>query len=390
MSKFYLPTQKGTQLFPTTVVAPPIVRWVGVDPRTADGQAILDTFGSAITAFHMQQAHNHSLSVNTQSRGFVQLAPNLGVQYVNQGGAEYITIHAQLAPPPVVKEDEAAPASVYTQCWYPPEVIGAGSLYDMLVRSSVLLVDPVPLELLYFEFQYENPELPIEYWPYIQGTIPLQFERPLKMYGVDVTEFGFVGGNGIWVGLATNEPITISYDPEVWFTPLLRVTPSARVIDLRSPILGNVSTSKLATTATTRTGATQFPGSSAVRRYLMIEVTETNRYDLPERGLANKYSAAIFIEESEREGRGKCPALVGLCAQTIDVQPWMLSEGLGMPTDFRSRSFTDTGQIVRTQTINPLGSVQNGFAWSYIDPSTQEFVALSADNPWITTVESVT
>lgn len=106
MSKFFLPSQKGTQLFPDTIIAPPITRWVGVDARTDEGQKIIDTFGSAITSFYMQQAHNHSLSINNQSRGYIQVAQNIGVEYVNQFGKEFITLYVQPPSKPSVSEKE--------------------------------------------------------------------------------------------------------------------------------------------------------------------------------------------------------------------------------------------------------------------------------------------
>lgn len=106
MSKFSLPSQKGTQLFPDTIIAPPITRWVGVDARTSEAQTILDQYGSAVTSFYMQQAHNHSLSNNNQSRGYIQIAQNLGVEYVNQFGKEFITLYVRPSEKPIVSEQE--------------------------------------------------------------------------------------------------------------------------------------------------------------------------------------------------------------------------------------------------------------------------------------------
>lgn len=140
MSKFILPAQKGDELFPTTVVAPPIIRWSGsVDPQSEDGQRILDRCWSAIMGFYSQQNHNHSLSQNQQSRAAQQVAPDVFVTYVNQSGVEYLTIQIgaqpskpkkdpadQVAPPasPPVTHELDRPATMPAACWVPTAVNG--------------------------------------------------------------------------------------------------------------------------------------------------------------------------------------------------------------------------------------------------------------------------
>ena len=339
MSKFYLPTQKGLELFPNVIAAPPIIRWVGVDARTAEAQAILDTFGSAITAFHMQQAHNHSLSLNTQSRAFQQIAPNLGVEYVNQGGMEYITIHVQLAQPQPVVEPEAEKPVKPSTCWYPPEVSGEGSLYDMLVRSGVSLADPQPVPLW----------LDVNGFQFVQGVMPLGFSRPLDLYGRQVTEFGGEAylsrliANGVVRddgGVPTNDPFPLflgDYN-------IIGSYPGATVVVM------------------TRSGAATFAGEVEPRRYWMVEWSGAHKVE------------AMFIEGHERADRGYCPTLFGWSAPRPD--------GYGPNfalVDYTGATEGQSGLFIQS---SPPGLFGDNFAWSYVDPVTHQFVSLAADYPW--------
>ncbi|CAB4130790.1 hypothetical protein UFOVP121_34 [uncultured Caudovirales phage] len=346
MSKFYLPTQKGVELFPNVIIAPPIIRWVGVDARTAEAQAILDTFGSAITAFYMQQAHNHSLSLNTQSRAFQQIAPNLGVEYVNQGGMEYITIRVQLAQPqPVVEQEVEKPVKPST-CWYPPEVYGEGSLYDMLVRSGVSLADPEPVHLEADPYYIPKGE----YFMRIVGTIPLGFSRPLNLYGILFTEFG---GTASWpyimLNMALNPDFTNPGYP-------------------KDITLGGYAGSRSPAVLMMRSGSTVLPGGVDPRRYMMLEWIPTST---TEPGVSR--SEMLFIEGHDRPDRGYCPTLFAY--SSIGAAPIVGHSAVFSDTNVESPHSRNAYQTLP-------GSTANSFAWSYVDPATNRFVSLAADYQW--------
>lgn len=348
MSKFYLPTQKGLELFPNVIAAPPIIRWVGVDARTAEAQAILDTFGSAITAFYMQQAHNHSLSLNTQSRAFQQIAPNLGVEYVNQGGMEYITIRVQLAQPqPVVEQESEKPVKPST-CWYPPEVVGDGSLYDMLVRSGVSLADPQPVQLDIDPY-YVDRGL---YFTSIRGTIPLGFSRPLNLYGALFTEFG---GVGTWPWIYINK------------------ASSGVTSDMGNIYMSSYTGAESPAVVTTRSGSTVFPGGADPRRYTMLEWIPTSAEASATR------SSMIFIEGHDRSERGYCPTLFAYSATPLEgIGP----VGGGPDVLYFSYGGDPPHTTNDLQTLRGMNATGEVFAWSYVDPVTHRFVSLVADYPW--------
>jgi len=331
VSKFYLPTQKGTQLFPTTVVAPPIVRWVGVDPRTADGQAILDTFGSAITAFHMQQAHNHSLSVNTQSRGFVQLAPNLGVQYVNQGGAEYITIYAQLAPPVEEKKPEVEKPVTPVACWFPENGVH-GMLTDMFPS---LALDISPARSLVYQPEYYG-------WQFLStpGTVPLNFDIPLVVKGQSYTEIGISDLYEITFG-GTAFPTSV-VDGSVGFpqsSPSVSYTfGSPRFTLIGGPAIGRTPDSQTFVGLVTSSvrmgyGSEQFGGTR--RKCVVIEWVTSNAFEtsVPENTTYTQTRTCqlILVEALHRDGRPTCPAMIGFSArfdQVSNYGPYNTSYGL--------------------------------------------------------------
>ena len=333
MSKFYLPTQKGTQLFPTTVVASPIVRWVGVDPRTADGQAILDMYGSAITAFHMQQAHNHSLSVNTQSRGFVQLAPNLGVQYVNQGGAEYITIYAQLAPPVEEKKPEVEKPVTPVACWF-PEIGVHGLLTDVFPNITL---DISPARSLVYQPEYYG-------WQFLStpGTVPLNFDVPLVVKGQSYTEIGIsdfyeitFGGSAFPTSVVDGSAGFPQSSPSVSYTfgsPRFTLTGGPAI----GFTVGEVTyVGEITSTVRMGYGSELFGGSR--RKCVLIEwAYATSGANFVENEQIAEYTQTstcqlILVEALHRDGRPTCPAMIGFSArfdQVSNYDPYNKSYGL--------------------------------------------------------------
>lgn len=324
MSKFYLPTQKGGELFPTTIVAPPIMRWVGIDARTAEAQAIIDTFGSTITAFHMQQAHNHSLSLNTQSRGFLQIAPNIGVEYVNQGGMEYITISVQpqaKAEQPEVKSEEPVVAG---PCWYPMnEIAGTVALSENLQFVDLPLVTRTV-------YGQPDPGLPRSI-QVVSGTVSLNFSEPLRIYDQSVTEIGVAGAIPvIWLGAECQTGSSTSNDG-TYSTPN-----SAGVPMLGADFSGfgqpdsyyDVGSNRVLQTVTSVSMARgvieSYPGGQS-RSYLVLRwsvrssawyVYAPNDIDIYE----YDYEMTI-VEALRRPGRPACPALIGVSRIRYDYTP---------------------------------------------------------------------
>lgn len=327
MSKFYLPTQKGSELFPTTVVAPPIMRWVGVDARTAEAQAIIDTFGSAITAFHMQQAHNHSLSLNTQSRGFLQIAPNIGVEYVNQGGMEYITIHVQPSKSteePEVKSEKPAQPVV---CWF-PEAGVHGMLSD--AYPDIELID-LPLSVVYETDAYVFFSC--------TGTFPLNFNTPLVIKGQSYSEIGVddagtitFGGTAFPTSVVDLNPGGITPDLVYQFGPPRFTVWSGIGSRTKPPFSPEYD-------ATVRMGSGGAQFGSTPRNCVLIEWrnTATYSYAVPDPGSETGSRDAtatetrtyqlIIVEALVRDGRPACPALIGFCGQFVQVSDYEPDNG---------------------------------------------------------------
>jgi hypothetical protein len=201
VSKFILPAQKGDELFPTTVVAPPIIRWSGsVDPQSEDGQRILDRCWSAIMGFYSQQNHNHSLSQNQQSRAAQQVAPDVFVTYVNQSGIEYLTIQIGAQPSKPKKDDEPAPK--------PPAAPTFEPTPEQKYSAKCWLPAPADGKLFSEQFGLMSKGV-VSYTPWGESFYTSWFESlgfSFKVYGRTVDTISPILSSGVIVGFEAQKP----------------------------------------------------------------------------------------------------------------------------------------------------------------------------------------
>lgn len=295
------------------------MRWVGIDARTAEAQAIIDTFGSTITAFHMQQAHNHSLSLNTQSRGFLQIAPNIGVEYVNQGGMEYITISVQAAKAEEPKLEAEEPVKPVV-CWYPTEDITG----TVAPSEDLQFVDlPIIQQVRYSD--YESTDVAVSV---VAGTISLNFSEPLNVYGTTVTEIGVHGSTpSIWLGAPCSAP-DMTYAVSPLTAPVLSFYGSPLTTDggtYERVVYGYVEAWQTVS-ASVQFARGTIGGVHDARNYVVLRwlTTFTKEYGqifgddgLPTGAFHYRFvdtfeQELTIVEALRRPGRAPCPALIGM------------------------------------------------------------------------------
>lgn len=108
MSKFWLPNQKGLELYPAPTKIPTSVRVIldgkEVNPVMAD--SMISQYAGALSQFHYAQAQNYALSDVALYRASAELAPGVIANYSNQQGADYITLNISQPKKPLEKEKE--------------------------------------------------------------------------------------------------------------------------------------------------------------------------------------------------------------------------------------------------------------------------------------------
>lgn len=384
MSKFFLPAQKGVELFPTTIVAPPIMRWVGVDARTAEAQAILDQYGSAITSFYVQQAHNHSLSEITQTRAYRQIVPNLGVEYVNQGGMEYVTLYVQ--PVGTVQEEKKQETPEQpVRCWYPPEMfVPDKSLAEMYVAEEIEL----PLEYVPHPL-YPDIYLPT---PFYSGVLPTRFDLPVVFRGISFTHFSVTSnGGGFYVG--ENAPLPLAETNAWWYDSGAAPAPNYAVIGSMFPRYNEDSRIDYdsETTKIFVSYGVVDTGEGYARKFVRTryDYSRVNRFADGSIYYSTQASGQhMLVEPLTRAGRGACPALFGESRRvaTQDVYSGDSVYGLAVSpcpaesvTAEGTRHYADLYTYTDEQRQAYGGP---GIVWSYIDPTTTELVSFLPDLPW--------
>ncbi len=94
MSKFLLPTSKGTTLSPGVMQAPTKLRFEGVPPGSELARALYRIYAPQINGFHRQQAQKYSLSLVENYRAHGQ-APGLKMTYTNLQGQETLDVRVE-------------------------------------------------------------------------------------------------------------------------------------------------------------------------------------------------------------------------------------------------------------------------------------------------------
>lgn len=109
MSRFRLPTQKGTELFPATTRLPVMVRFQGVPPGSPLARALYEQLRGKIDRFYDRQAQNYSLSVVEVSAKLAKI-DGVTMRYTALQGVERIdvTVPVELIEK-VIKELEPEP-----------------------------------------------------------------------------------------------------------------------------------------------------------------------------------------------------------------------------------------------------------------------------------------
>lgn len=100
MSRFHIPTQKGTEVWPVVTRSMPLVRFTGVPPGSPLAHALMALTKPQIDRYYRAQAQNYSLSVLTH-HGTHTSIDGIDLQYLNHMGQETIYVSV---PPHIVEE----------------------------------------------------------------------------------------------------------------------------------------------------------------------------------------------------------------------------------------------------------------------------------------------
>lgn len=95
--RWWLPTQKGTELFPRVTIPPPKLVISGAPPNTPLFHALSQRFGGPLKAFHGRCQQDYSLSDNQIMKRHGQFGDDAKVTYTNIDGQE--TIKLEVAGP---------------------------------------------------------------------------------------------------------------------------------------------------------------------------------------------------------------------------------------------------------------------------------------------------
>jgi hypothetical protein len=111
VSKFWLPTQKGIELFPEVTRIPARVRVLfdGADVGPDAADEFVSRYYGPLSRFHFAQAQNYSLSTIQSQRQVAEIAPGVFATYNNQLGVEYLTLNVTTAASPVRAAPQSAP-----------------------------------------------------------------------------------------------------------------------------------------------------------------------------------------------------------------------------------------------------------------------------------------
>lgn len=90
--RFWLPNQKGTELFPNVYQAPAKLVIRGVPPESPLYRAVADRYAGRLKSFHAKAQQNYALSDNRQSRISYQWGEGARATYTNQFGQETLEL----------------------------------------------------------------------------------------------------------------------------------------------------------------------------------------------------------------------------------------------------------------------------------------------------------
>ena len=114
VSKFWLPTQKGTELFPEVTRVPTRLRVIvnGEAAPQAVASQVANDYAAELSRFHYAQAQQYSLSLIESYKAQAEIAPGVIAIYNNQQGVEYLTLQVPYVRPrlePAVAPEPVAP-----------------------------------------------------------------------------------------------------------------------------------------------------------------------------------------------------------------------------------------------------------------------------------------
>ena len=372
MSKLILPTQKGIELFPDTIIAPPIVRWVGIDPRSPDSETLAAKYDSLIKAFYVQQAQNHALSTNDQTRAYRRLDENISVRYLNQGGKEYITVDATPIKAQPVKQEVRIPAPDQP-CWFP--VASPGMLFTEQYAPTADIVC------------YEDADV----WP--EPVVPYELDFAFQLYGYKVTSIGFPSSCGYVVcnnlsGSASAPRIDKPSD--LYFGSQRQLSWPATYPGLIDPMIPVICPYYAAYQTYYGGSVTMRKGAVAGRRFMSVTWQDMRpsssgyAYDQP-------YPTATFelviIEPRSRATRSACPALIGFTYKQIDWEfgfpgpPEPGYPGLPPYVGFAQNGQYSYGKLSNAQIGGISSTVANKQIWFRVDGGLP--TPLSAETNWV-------
>lgn len=90
--KSWLPTQKGTELFPNVIQAPATLRIKDVEPGTELYTAVAQEYAGQLKQFHAKAQQTHALSVNLITKVRQRLGPEATATYTNIHGNETVEL----------------------------------------------------------------------------------------------------------------------------------------------------------------------------------------------------------------------------------------------------------------------------------------------------------
>jgi hypothetical protein len=369
VSKYILPLQKGTEALPESVVQLPAVRWRGLESGSTEADSIMKQYGGAISSFYVQQSQNYSLSTVDQSKAFRWLSQTIGVEYLNQSGKEYVTIHVQQQRPQPkiierVAEEPEKPEEkkeLPTECWYP--IIKNGKLFSdsLTKKQTVLTLDPTD------DQKYPN-------------LIDLGFE--LTAFGQKFTQFGLDPNGFIMLGAL---PVG-GYFWEIGEGAIGFGTGPALC-----PYFSDVHTELDGGSVYVQTGAAIFGYEAKPRKYVVVRWDQVGYYSRSNDANTDARCnfEVVVIQSATTGGQEDCPALIGFSYTNMG---WESGEGTsptpngfgGVPAfvGFCTGSQQSLGNIPASQTNGISNVVANKQLWFKVDSKTKPPTPVQ-NFPWI-------
>lgn len=174
MKRWWLPTQKGTELFPNAVVAPPKLVIEGAAPGTPLYHSIAQRFGGELKRFHGKCQQDYAISSTSILKRRARLGDDATATYSNQYGQETLTLRISAE---AVKRLEEKPEIPWDWALLEYYVPFTGSALHMNMRARRVMPFPAEAGILREGYVYDTQADPLN----VDGLVPPVTKYPAEL-----------------------------------------------------------------------------------------------------------------------------------------------------------------------------------------------------------------